>query len=216
MSWYEQGGSSQPPQEPPSGAPSQPPPSPPPPPAAQPPPPPPDGGQAGYAYSQQYQAAPSGPVDDLGRPLAAWWKRLLAIILDIVIVAVPIGIITAIFGLSAIEVDSVTDDVTIDGGALGLSTLLGLVVTLLYFGILDGGASGKTVGKMALNIQVRDATSPGPIGVGRAIVRRLVYQVLWYVFFIPGLLNALSPLWDRKRQAWHDKVANSVVIDTSR
>lgn len=212
MSWYEPGGSSQPPQSPPPGDPSQSEPPPPPPAAAPPPPPPPPGGQP-YAYGGGYQAAPTGAVDELGRPLAAWWKRLLAILLDSLILAIPTGILGAIIGLSAIDTDPITDDITIDGAALALSTLLGLVLTLAYFGILEGGPRGQTVGKMALGIRVRDVAGDAPIGVGRAVLRRFVYQLLWYVAVIPGLLNVLWPLWDRKRQAWHDKVANSVVVD---
>lgn len=195
MSLSEPGGSSQPPSGPP----------PPPPPQGYPPPP-------GYGYGY----APSGAADDLGRPLAAWWKRLLAILLDSVILFVPTAILFAVLGLVTVETNDLTGEMTVDGGALGLTTLIGLVVTLAYFGLLDGGARGQTVGKMALGIQVRDATSDGPIGVGRAVLRRFIYQVVWYVLVIPGLLNVLWPLWDRKRQAWHDMVANSVVVDASR
>ena len=61
-----------------------------------------------------------------------------------------------------------------------------------------------------------DAENGGAIGFGRAALRRFVYQVLFLPFGIPGLINALSPLWDRRRQAWHDKVANSVVVNSPR
>jgi hypothetical protein len=30
---------------------------------------------------------------------------------------------------------------------------------------------------------------------------------------LPLLLDYLSPLWDQRRQAWHDKVVRSVVVD---
>ncbi len=34
----------------------------------------------------------------------------------------------------------------------------------------------------------------------------------WWVFYIPGILDVLWPLWDKKHQCWHDKVVNSIVI----
>ena len=66
---------------------------------------------------------------------------------------------------------------------------------------------------MAMGIQVRDAEIGGPIGFGRAIGRRFVYEILWYLLFVPGLINALSPLWDSRKQAWHDKAARTVVVN---
>ena len=66
---------------------------------------------------------------------------------------------------------------------------------------------------MAMKIQGRDAQTGVPIGPGRAALRRIVYLVLFYAFVLPGVVNALSPLWDRQRQGWHDKAARSVVLN---
>jgi uncharacterized RDD family membrane protein YckC len=91
-----------------------------------------------------------------------------------------------------------------------LTNVVWVTATLLYFGVLDG--RGQTVGKLALGIAVRSEATGHPIGVGRGMARRALYILLWAAFFIPGLLNALSPLWDRKRQAWHDHAVGSVVV----
>jgi PASTA domain/RDD family len=53
---------------------------------------------------------------------------------------------------------------------------------------------------------VRDRTSLGRIGYPRAFARWFVIALFWLVLLLPGLLDGLSPLWDAKRQAWHDKV----------
>jgi len=74
------------------------------------------------------------------------------------------------------------------------------------------GLTGQTLGKMALHIRVVDATTGAPIGVPRAMLRYLVYALLWIACVIPGLVNVLSPLWDPRNQAWHDKAARSVVV----
>jgi uncharacterized RDD family membrane protein YckC len=176
------------------------PPEPPPPPAY--PPPPTD---SGYRYPQ-----PAVPVT-AGMP-AEWWRRVVAILLDGLILSVPYVLISNIFGINAAETDPVTGDPTLDFGTFGALSLLSLVVTLLYSGWLEGNERGQSVGKMALRIQVRDVDTGGPIGFGRAVLRRFVYTVLWYLFGVPGLVNALSPLWDARNQAWHDKAARTVVV----
>ncbi|MGH9279267.1 MAG: RDD family protein, partial [Acidimicrobiales bacterium] len=93
--------------------------------------------------------------------------------------------------------------------------LVGLVVAVVYSGLLDGSSHGQTVGKMAMRLQVRDATVGGPIGFRRAAVRRFIYQCLFLALAIPGVVNALSPLWDRHRQAWHDKAVGSVLVNAA-
>jgi uncharacterized RDD family membrane protein YckC len=126
------------------------------------------------------------------------------------------------------ELDPVTGELeedVFDGGfgpfngvSLGFSGL-SLAASLLYYGLLNGGDRGQTVGKRVLSIQVRDATSGGPIGVGRGVLRALVAWGPGQAFtfaFVGGIwtvLDGLWPLWDERRQALHDKVANSVVVD---
>ena len=83
---------------------------------------------------------------------------------------------------------------------------------MLYYGIMNGSKRGQTVGKMALGIVVRDATG-GPIGFWRGVGRYAITVVFYVVFFIPYVIDNLSPLWDGRRQAWHDHVVHSVVVD---
>lgn len=175
-------------------------------------PPPPE--PTGYSYQggPGYQAGPAP-----GQP-AEWWKRALAIIIDIIILGIVSGIITGILGVSAFDAsdtDPITGDVAFDFGAFGASSVISLVIGLLYSGLLEGSTGGQSVGKMALGIQVRDADSGGPIGFGKAVLRRLVYNLLFYALVIPGIINVLSPLWDARKQAWHDKAVNSLVVNKS-
>jgi len=86
----------------------------------------------------------------------------------------------------------------------GLSLLIGIA----YFGYLEGGASGQTLGKRALGIRVIDFSSGGPIGYGRGVVRYLGRIVSGVVC----LLGYLWMLWDKEKQTWHDKIATSVVV----
>ncbi len=192
-----------------------------------PPPPPPQQPPGGYGQPQhggyQQRQQPVGPG---GQPLAEWWKRFVAIIIDGLILGVPLVIIFFVFaGISftqTTEVDPVTGEITRGGGLFTGSTLLFQVVSIIaavaYYGLLNGSDRGQTVGKMALNIRVRDADAGGPIGVGRGVVRGLVAVVpaqLPLVGFIWALVDGLWPLWDQRRQALHDKAANSVVVDAT-
>jgi uncharacterized RDD family membrane protein YckC len=185
-------------------------------------PPPPGGGwapppqppSAGYGYG------PAKPTDAFGRPLADWWRRAVAIIIDGVIIAIPLYILFfVVVGVSVARNCQTVGSQTFCTNTGGLSAsivimwIIGIVAPLVYFALLDGSEKGQTPGKMALHIATRDAATGGSIGHGRAFVRRFIYEILWWLFFIPGLLNVLSPLWDARRQAWHDKAVNSVVID---
>ena len=49
------------------------------------------------------------------------------------------------------------------------------------------------------------------LGYIRALIRAVVPPFFW-VLIVPGLLDVLWPLWDRKHQTLHDKLVGSVVI----
>lgn len=173
----------------------------------------------GYGYQQQ-----SGPAGPGGQPLAEWWKRLLAILLDFVILVVPLFIIFFVFiGVSVnrtIEVDPITGEITrggglVSGGSIAFSVVT-VVVASVYYALLNGSARGQTVGKMALGIRVVDADGRGPIGIGRGFVRSVIAVLPAQVPFVGvvwALIDNLWPLWDPRRQALHDKAANSLVVN---
>ncbi len=150
-----------------------------------------------------------GPTDRFGRPFADWWQRVVAILVDGLIVAIPVYFLAAVVA-GAVGSASPGGSWTNSTAAGTIANVIVLAGALLYFGILDG--RGQTVGKRALGIAVRSEQTGYPIGIGRAMARRALYVLLWAVFFLPGLLNALSPLWDTKRQAWHDHAVGSVVV----
>ena len=84
---------------------------------------------------------------------------------------------------------------------------------MAYFVAMEGGpTAAAAVGKMAMHITVRDESTWAPIGYGRALGRRLLGMVLWWLLIVPGLLDVLWPLWDGRRQTWHDKAVHSVVV----
>jgi uncharacterized RDD family membrane protein YckC len=151
-------------------------------------------GTAGQPPAQQ--PAPGAPptqpawtAQGPSGPRASFGRRLVAYLLDVILVGIASGILAAILGEAA---------------GYGIGTLAGLA----YFVFFEGGPKGQTLGKMALGIRVIDFNTGGPIGYGRAIIRYLGRIVSAVVCF----LGYLWMLWDKEKQTWHDKFATSVVV----
>ena len=162
----------------------------------------------GYGTYSAY-GQPTGPVTAFGRTASHWWKRAVALIIDTIVLTVPLSIVSSVVG--GIETTTVDGEARVEMRGPGF--LITIVAVVLYYAILNGGAKGQTVGKMLMRIQVRDIETGGPIGFGRGLGRQLILYVFAIACVIPLLLDYLSPLWDQKRQAWHDKLVRSVVVD---
>jgi uncharacterized RDD family membrane protein YckC len=142
--------------------------------------------------------------------MAQWWQRVAAFALDAVVLAVPNTVIVSLVAGSAVSSGVITS--TNIGPRVWEAIGVAAVVSLGYFSFLDGGRRGQTVGKMAVGIAVRDSQSGGPIGAGRALLRRFIFFATYFGLIL-FVINALSPLWDRRRQAWHDKIVHSCVVN---
>jgi uncharacterized RDD family membrane protein YckC len=136
-------------------------------------------------------AAPQPAAQGASGPRANFGQRLVAYVIDIVIV----GIVAAIgFAIN---------------DALGY--VLAFVLGLVYFAYFEGSPSGQTLGKKLLKIRVIDFNTGGPIGFGRAIVRYISRILSGLVCY----LGYLWMLWDREKQTWHDKLGSTVVVPES-
>jgi uncharacterized RDD family membrane protein YckC len=100
-------------------------------------------------------------------------------------------------------------------------SLIFTVVDIVYFAYLNGSDRGQTLGQMMLGIAVRDDSSGGAIGPQRAALRILVLEPGFILSWIPVLgalaglytiVAGLSPLWDSRKQGFHDKAAHTVVV----
>jgi uncharacterized RDD family membrane protein YckC len=157
------------------------------------------------------------------KPYSEWWKRVVAAIIDGLVIGIPSSILLSIFSIGTFSSAELTCDAngvcTTTGGTgffMGflISWLVITAVGIAYKIYFDGSEKGQTVGKMAMKIQVRDEATGGPIGYGRAAIRYVVAAALSaFTCGIGGLVDLLFPLWDPKRQTLHDKAANSVVVD---
>jgi uncharacterized RDD family membrane protein YckC len=128
------------------------------------------------------QAGSGGARADIG-------PRILAFIIDIVILGVINGILGAVL--------------KVPGYALGTIISLGY---LIYF---EGGETGQTLGKKAMNIRVVDAETGGALGYGKAALRNTIGRIVSGFICYLGYFWAL---WDPEKQAWHDKIAKTYVV----
>jgi uncharacterized RDD family membrane protein YckC len=88
------------------------------------------------------------------------------------------------------------------------------VYTILFLRFL-----GATPGKLLLGVRVRDVERPGLPGWGQAVLRWVSRDLVSNVPFAGQaywLLDSLWPLWDRRRQALHDKPGRTVVVRARR
>lgn len=145
---------------------------------------------------------------------ASWWRRVVAFVFDVTILSIaPFAIALAGFLLAFDGAD--TDlywslDMLVSG--IILATLLGIVSSTIYFTLFIG-RSGQTLGMRIFGIAVRDARAvTQPIGYWRALARWLLIGVLWGLYYVPGIVDSLWPLWDKRRQSWHDKAVRSIVV----
>jgi uncharacterized RDD family membrane protein YckC len=168
---------------------------PPPPPGNLPPPPPPPGG-----YTPP-PPAPMGGYMPSSAPVAAYggfWIRVVAYIIDLVILGVVGGVIDAILRANPSDPSS---------GSNGLASFINLVIDIAYFAGL-WTYMGATLGQRVFKLRVVDANTGQPIGLGKALLR-------WLGLFVSFLVCFVGVIWvafDGRKQGWADKIAGTLVV----
>jgi serine/threonine-protein kinase len=148
-------------------------------------------------YTPQFMNLPSGLI---GSTYASYGKRVGAFVIDLVLCYLLIMVL-GLFGGALLAGGSSSG---------GLFLLAALAASWLYF-LWPTASSGQTLGKKMLKNKVVDATGYAP-GWGRSFMRYVVGFGLENLLII-GLLGWLWPLWDANKQAWHDKIGGTFVID---
>ncbi|MGI8330639.1 RDD family protein [Actinomadura scrupuli] len=168
---------------------------------------PPPYGQGGLPqYGGGAYGGPPGPA----ARLAGRWARLGAAIIDLILLGVAGSLISLPF-VSWHRLTHPRHGELVSPEQYKLN-LVGLIIGFLYFWLLTYRWNGRTVGKRILGIRVVRADDGGPIGNTQALMRALVYAVLGNLCSCFGLVNVAWILWDRRRQALHDKAARTVVV----
>jgi uncharacterized RDD family membrane protein YckC len=189
------------------------------------PPPPPDSSYQAPSTPSVYSPPPApmqyAPPQYAGpQPTyAGFWIRVVARLIDGLLLGIPFGILFVLFavvgGVFANSTSSTTSTTDAQntaaaaafGGGFLLLYVIVLVVQVAYW-IYFWGSSGQTLGMRALHLRVVDADTGAPIGYARATVRFLMSIVNSWACYIGWIWVAFDP----RKQGWHDKVANSVVL----
>ncbi|KOX24638.1 MULTISPECIES: RDD family protein [unclassified Streptomyces] len=177
-----------------------------------PPPPPPYGGGYGGGYGGTDPLAGMPPLADSGR-------RILARLIDWVIVVVPLAII----GIPFKVYDRVTTDddfgdavTSFNGGGQLVFQLITIVAFVAYDTVLTA-RNGRTLGKKLMKLRVAMLNDGSTPPMSQSLLRAVV---LWLPALIccaclwPLLLLILILVDKPYKQGLHDKAAKTVVVST--
>lgn len=179
-------------------------------------------------------AGPSGPAAGAAHPagpdptLAQWWRRLLAFVIDSLIITLATG---ALWGrllasfanrmsaaLSAYPNDSTRaaqaayDRVFTQTIGPYLTVLIPTIILAITYYWLLTGYWGTTIGKRCLGTWVVTVSDRSRVSLRTSFLRALTFVLGGEVIPLFFLVDNLWLTWDRRRQALHDKAARTVVV----
>ena len=162
-----------------------------------------------YCLSCGHQLAVDGTRDaTTNEVLAGWGRRVGASVVDYLILLAPVFILKVLLG-------SVVGSVAV------------VILEAAYFVTQWLMYDGRTVGNRAVNTRVRDETTGGPITNKQALWRyfylegAIVFEIvgagtnsstLLFVAAVYFLVDLFFPLWDKRNQTLHDKLAHTIVV----
>lgn len=130
-----------------------------------------------------------------------FWVRMFATLIDILaMLFITLPLMFAVYG-------GIASPDPFSPGAVLINYVLPLVITVILWVKL-----AATPGKLVIGAHIVDADTGEPLTPAKATLRYLGY----YVSLIPFGLGCLWIAFDRRKQGWHDKMANSVVVRPSR
>jgi uncharacterized RDD family membrane protein YckC len=128
-----------------------------------------------------------------------FWIRVVAYIIDAIILSIAGGIIDAIFRVNPSD--------TTNGGAYGAATAVNLLISVGYFTYM-WSYQGATLGQRIFKLRVVDANTGQPITIGKALLR-------WVGLFLSFIVCFIGVIWvafDARKQGWADKIAGTLVL----
>ncbi len=138
-----------------------------------------------------------------------FWRRVLAYIIDAIILSVVGGVISAALFGSAAGLSSLLpgseSTTALTGAMLGVQGL-SFVLNWLYFAVLESSSMQGTLGKKALGMIVTDLDG-GRIGFGRATGRYFAKILSALILMIGFVMVAFTA----RKQGLHDLIAGTLV-----
>ena len=150
---------------------------------------------------------------------AGFWIRFLAFLIDSVVIITLMWIavfpLLGALGMSFSSFDELNNIELADPediwpivlSVIPAITTVNLLITWLYYALLQSGPRQATVGKMALNIIVIDVNGDR-MTFPRASLRYFSKIISSFMMFIGYIMAAFT----QKKQALHDIIANTYVV----
>jgi uncharacterized RDD family membrane protein YckC len=158
----------------------------------------PDSGSAAPPPPPVWNAQPAGQAQVA---YGGFWLRLVAYIIDAIVLSVVVGIIAAIVGVKLFDTENpeAAFDPTLN--------LVSLVISWLYFALMESSERGATLGKMAVGLRVV-SSSGQRLSFLNATGRYFAKLLSALILCIGFLMIAFT---DRKR-GLHDMIAGTLVV----
>jgi len=167
---------------------------------------------------------PMDPPKIAGPPIAGYWWRVLAYLIDAIILGIVINL----------PLRSSHTNVYV-------AAVVNVAFIFVYGTLFLSRMKGQTIGMMATRIRCVDAVTNGQVTLVQALRRNglfcaldLVGSIYHYtkialpthdqslqngrhaifalLLLIPVIVDVLWPIWDKRNQTLHDKFANTVVL----
>ena len=129
-------------------------------------------------------------------------RRVLATIVDGVVIAVPVTLVAVLFGAASAAAGQASASLS------GLPALFSFVLAFGYY-ILMEGYLGQTLGKMLLGIKVVREDTGGVPGLKAAAIRTVLRIVDGFFSYLVAFVAVLA---SRKNQRLGDMAAHTLVV----
>lgn len=140
---------------------------------------------------------------------AGFWIRVVAYLIDAVVLTIAQFVIFAVFGVSMLGADSMDPDAAnvfaTTGGVLAYTIIM--IGSILYFVLMESSSKQGTLGKMALGLIVTD-TQGRRISFGRALGRYFAKILSGLILLIGYIMIAFT----ERKQGLHDMIASTYVL----
>jgi len=131
---------------------------------------------------------------------AGFWIRVVASLIDtILIMLITIPPTIGIYGMEYFE----STQLVVGAWDFWISWVLPAVAVIIFW-----VCKSATPGKMLTKIKIIDASSGEKLSVGQSIGRYFAY----FISIVPLMLGIFWVGIDKKKQGWHDKLANTLVV----
>jgi uncharacterized RDD family membrane protein YckC len=157
--------------------------------------------------------APAYPVAQAGVRYGGFWIRVVAVIIDVIIVKVVLLPVKAMFGLGGLALNGFDMHAFHRGMALpyfifgsGVFVLLTLVASWLYESLMESSSYQATLGKMIFGMKVTDLYG-NRISFARATGRHFAKILSAMILFIGFIMVGFT----ERKQGLHDILAGTLV-----